>query len=123
MNDQLRVWDDAAMRAETQLTIPQCEGALSALSALEGHPGMAWTIYYLERIQRQAGSNCVDGTQPTDLIRYQQGVYEGLRIALNALTASYATVNDGGTDTDVQAFFRGVLEHLVELAADEGGQG
>jgi hypothetical protein len=122
MSKDFLAWDEAAMSAEPALTEAQCEVAITALESLAGHPGTAWLIYYLQGIQRQAGSQCADFSQPMDTVRANQGIYEGLNRAMTAITPSFQTLQSGGVDTDAVAFFRRVLNAKRQLAAEQNGE-
>lgn len=127
MSHQFYAWDDAAKRAEPELTIEQCEKAIAAIRSLEGHPGIGWTLHYLLGILRESGNLLADPGQPTEAIRYNQGVYAGINIAMQALRVSYDAEQAGGADNEAVEWYERVRDARKAIAADDeakkqGGQ-
>ncbi|MHB9105764.1 MAG: hypothetical protein ACYDCO_01795 [Armatimonadota bacterium] len=113
-------WDDAARKAEPELTVEQCDAALRDIRALEGHPGIARILHYLRGVQRTAGEALADVRTPVEMVRYNQGIYDGLKVTLAALTVPLDQADAGETDCEAAQWYRRVMEQKRELA--EGGQ-
>ena len=116
-------WDDAAKAAEPELTVEQCEQAIQAIRALEGTPGLGWTLHYLRGLLRTAGQPLKDQNTPLEVLRYHQGIYNGVEITMGALMVPFSQQEQGETDNEATQWYQRILEAKQAIAADEqGGQ-